>query len=158
MEQVDQRSRLSNVIIDGMSSESVLDAKTEFVDICTNVLNISSDIVEMRKSPNKKSNVVTLASPWQVAQILAAKDKLKHTQIYMKKDFTKAELNAKYRLRQLGKALSAANKNTKVRFGEFAIYVNDIKYTWFDGNIVATSNKDALSLLQICDFRRTSDH
>ena len=146
LEYVDQRSRSANIVIDGMNSKTVPEAKSEFADICSQILKTPADVVELRKFPNSKSFTVTLGSTSQAMNILAAKGKLKGTTLYVKKDYTKSEQNTKYNLRQLRKALTNADKNIKTRLGEFCIFINDYKYYWSNGKIVAMSNKEAALL------------
>lgn len=148
LEVIDQRSRCSNIVIDGMLSKNPQEAKTELAGICSNNLKIHTDIVGMRKLPNKNSYIATLGSSAQAFNIIEAKNKLKNSNIFIKKDYTKAELDTQYNLRQIRKALSA-DKTLKVRLGEFCVYVNDQKYTWSDGKIQATSYREALFLTNL---------
>lgn len=91
----------------------------------------------------------------QVNNVTAAKNKLKGNTIYIQKDYTEEEQNARYNLRQISKCISGKNSNVKVRLGEFCIFVNNNRYTWSSGKIIANSNSDAeylRNLLTECSY------
>ena len=65
----------------------------------------------------------------------------------MQKDYTKDEQNVRYNLRQFNKALKNSAANVKVRLGEFCIFIDDQKYMWANGELLASNSKE-LSFLQ----------
>lgn len=143
IEQIDRRSRLTNIVVSGMASANATAAKLDFINLCTNNLNVNANVVTVRALPSKGTFVFTLETYLQANNILAAKDKLKGGTIYIQKDYTKEEQNTRYNLRQLNKKISNLNLNIKVRLGEFCTFINNKKYSWMPGKFVAYSNEDA---------------
>jgi len=151
LEFVDQRSRRTNVMVGGIKSSSVQEAKLEFIELCSKALTTQVEVIEIRKLPAKNSYVVTLSNAAQAASVLTNKKRLKGTSIYIQKDYTKIEQSTRYHLRQIRKVIVTADKKAKVKFGEFCIYVNDCKFTWSDNHLVSTDVKDAEMLNSILE-------
>lgn len=81
----------------------------------------------------------TLETYLQATNVLAAKNKLKGSKIFIQKD----EQNTRFNLRQLNKKILNLNMNIKVRLGEVCTFINNKKYTWMLGKFIAYSNDDA---------------
>lgn len=143
IEQIDRRSRLTNIVVSGLASANAAAAKLDFIDLCTNKLIVNANVVTVRVLPSKGTFLFTLETYLQANNVLAAKDKLKGDMIFIQKDYTKEEQDTRYNLRQLNKKISNLNLNIKVRLGEFCTFINNKKYTWMLGKFVAYSNEDA---------------
>lgn len=143
LEYIDRKTRSANVVVSGLNSTNIIDAKTDFVDLCTNTLKVNINVVTVRSLPSNRTFLFTLETNMQALNVLAAKGNLKGVAIYIQKDYTYDEQHARYNLRKISKNLSALNKNLKVRLGEFCIFVNNKKYTWSTGKVFACSNADA---------------
>lgn len=143
MEFIDRRSRTSNIIVSGLLCTNSQVAKNKFRDICIKELNVEVRIISARILALGKSFVFSLESSAQAVNILAAKGKLRGQEIYIQKDYTDDEQSTRYKLRQLSKTISKTKKDVKVRLGEFCIFINDKKFTWYNGKVMASSVNDS---------------
>lgn len=143
IEQIDRRSRSTNIVVNGLVSANAAAAKLDFMDICTNKLYVNANVVTARSLPSKGTFMFTLETYLQATNVLAAKDKLKGGTIFIQKDYTKDEQNTRFNLRQLNKKILNLNMNIKVRLGEFCTFINNKKYTWMLGKFIAYSTDDA---------------
>lgn len=91
LEFIDRRTRSANIVVNGLNSEKMHDVKTEFVNLCTNVLNVDVYVVNTRKLPAKKSFLFALGSCMQASNVLNAKGNVKNKEIFIQKDYTKYE-------------------------------------------------------------------
>lgn len=149
IEQIDRRSRSSNIVVSGLVCVNAAAAKAVFNKLCTDSLNVYANVVTVRDLPAKNTFLFTLESQLQVVNVLGAKDKLKGGTIFMHKDYTKDEQNIRYNLRKLNKTISNLNMNLKVRLGEFCSYIDNRKYSWALGKIVAYSVDDHEFLIKL---------
>ena len=76
-------------------------------------------------------------------KVLAASGRLKGQPIFISKDFTSQEQNTRYKLRKITKAIRAKNKSLKIKHGDLCIYINDIRFTFYNDKICAKSASDA---------------
>lgn len=146
IEQIDRRSRASNIVVSGMLCNNISAAKFDFINLCNNSLGVNAKVVNARSLPSINTFLFTLETNLQAVNVLEAKNKIRGTKIFIQKDYTKEEQNMRYNLRHINKSISKYNMNIKVRLGEFCTYINDKKYTWEDGKLVALSNTDAETL------------
>lgn len=156
LEYIDRRSRSANVVVGGLNVSNIQNAKAEFTKLCSDVLNVNIDVVSTRMIAAGKTFLFSLGSSTQAFNVVAAKGKLKGQQVYIQKDYTEEEQNVRYNLRQLSKKITQINQSVKVRLGEFCIFINNIKYTWSSGKVIAYSNNDAEylnNLLTECNYR-----
>lgn len=154
LELIDRRSRSSNVVVSGLKSEKINAVKVEFSKLCAEVLNVNINIMSARMISLGKA-CFTLESSMQVLNVTSAKNKLKGKTIFIQKDYTEGEQNVRYNLRQLSKGISKSKQTVKVRLGEFCIFINNIKYTWSMGKIMANTSADAVflnNLLTECNY------
>lgn len=149
MEFIDRRSRSANVIVSGLNSGINFTSKNDFEMLCANVLKVKVNVISSRKLAAGNSYCFTLESSLQANNVLAAKRNLKGQRIYINKDYTEVEQNIRYQLRNLSKNLTRANKTLKVRLGEFCIFIDNNKFTWANGKIIASSNNNAEFLRKI---------
>lgn len=155
LEFIDRKSRSSNVVVSGLSNSNVNGAKSEFVKLCTEVLKTNVNIISTRMISSGKAVCFTLESSTQAYNVTSAKNKLKGRSVYIQKDYTEEEQNVRYNLRQISKKISKSNSNVKVRLGEFCIYLNNKKYIWSKGKVLANSEMDAQflnGLLAQCNY------
>lgn len=143
IEQIDRRSRSANVVVSGLSCKSTLSAKKRFEKICKDDLKMEVDIVKTRMLSSGKSFIFSLDTYGQAQRVIDSRTKLNGKSIYIQKDYTAVEQMNRYNLRKLSKVLSSSKNNIKVRLGEFCIFVDDIRYTWGDGKILAPSQREA---------------
>ncbi|GBP12700.1 hypothetical protein EVAR_70832_1 [Eumeta japonica] len=146
LDYIDRSMRLSNVVVTGLSSRNNNVAKTEFENLCADVLKVSNKIMSTRLLAGGKTFCFTLESRQQASDVLAAKNKLKGRRVYINKDYTNEEQNKRYKLRKLRRSIAACNRSVKVRLGEFCIFVENKKYTCDGNEIIANSNQDAVFL------------
>lgn len=149
MEYIDRRSRSTNVIVNGLLCASTQSAKNIFRDICIKELNVEINIISARMLTSGKSFVFTLESSAQAHNVLMAKGKLRGQEIYIQKDYTDDEQSTRYKLRQISKTITKSKKDVKVRLGEFCIFVNDKKFTWHSGKVMASSENDSQYLRKL---------
>ena len=98
----------------------------------------------------RRSFIFNLDSSSNVQKVLAAKRKLKGRPIYIQKDYTAQEQNARYNLRQICKGIRDKNKLTKIRQGDLSIFVDDMKVTWgLNNKVFVQSSADAERLEKI---------
>lgn len=151
IEVIDRKSRATNVMVNGLDCTAVPSAKTKFMDICKNILQVEVNVISTRIISSGKSCLFTLETSSQANNVLTAKGKLKGQQIYIHKDYTEDDQCSRYNLRQISKVISKSKKDVKVRLGEFAIFINDKKFTWFNGKIKAYSDNDTEYLRKLFD-------
>lgn len=155
LEFVDRNARSTNIIVSGLSCNNVNAVKAEFLNLCTKVLKVNTNVMSTRMLASGKSVCFTLESRMQAANVISAKKELKGQAIYLQKDYTAVEQNVRYNMRQISKKISKSCTNIKVRLGEFCIYINNKKYTWSNGKVIANTNSDAEflnSLLAKCNY------
>lgn len=143
LEHVDKISRRNNIIISGLTSRFVPQALNEFGTLCNTTLNVSVNVVEVRKISNGKSFILTLNSPMEVNAVLSCRRSLSGSNIYIDKDYTADERNKRYFLRQIGKNVKKADKNVKIRYGDHRIFINDKAYTYVGDKVIASNKPDA---------------
>lgn len=89
----------------------------------------------------QKTFLFNLESSSEVQKVLSTKEKLKDHTVYILKDYTEEEQHVRYNLR-----IKEKKKGLKVRLGEFWIFVENKKYSWPKGKIMAYANDDAILL------------
>ncbi|XP_065368766.1 uncharacterized protein LOC135961198 [Calliphora vicina] len=121
LEFIDRKSRSSNVVVSGLNAVNVNAARAEFMNLCTTVLNVNTNVMSTRIISSGRSFLFCLETSMQVYNVIAAKHKLKGQTIYIKKDYTEEEQNVRFNLRQISKKINNSNKTIKVRMREFCI-------------------------------------
>lgn len=155
LETIDRRSRSSNVMVAGLSSNNIHTAKTEFLKLCSDMLKININIMSTRMIAGGRSFCFTLETSMQAYNVISAKRKLDGQNIFIQKDYTEEEQNVRYNLRQISKNIAKHDKSIKVRLGEFCIFINNNKYTWSNGKILTNSDNNAeylSKLLADCNY------
>lgn len=146
IEQIDHRSRSTNIVVNGLVSTTTSTVKSEFIELCNNHLGVDIKVATVRALSTKNTKntyLFSLESQLQAVNVLAVKNKLKGRNIFIAKDYTKEEQNIRYNLRKVIANIAKHNANVKRRLGEFCIYIDDIKYFWSSGKLVANSIADA---------------
>lgn len=146
IEFIDRRSRSTNLVVNGLKCSNVQSAKVEFIKICTNVLDVKINVISTRMIAKEKTFLFNLESSSEVQKVLSTKGKLKDHTVYIQKDYTEEEQQVRYNLRQVSKRINEKKKGLKVRLGEFWIFVENKKYAWSKGKIMAYTNDDAVFL------------
>lgn len=146
IEFIDRRTRSSNVVASGLKCNNIQSAKMEFIKICTNVLEVKINVISTRMIVKDNTFLFNLESCSDVQKVLAAKGKLKDQAIFIQKDYTEEEQQVRYNLRQISKNVNEKKKGVKVRLGEFWIFIENKKYSWSKGKIIAYTNDDAAFL------------
>lgn len=142
LEFIDKNFRSTNIMVTGLNSNNIGEAKEDFSKLCSDVLQVNANVVSARVIVPKKSFCFSLESYIQAHSIIAAKNKLRGRSVYMQRDYTENEQNVRYKLRCLSKQISNNNKSVRVRLGEFCIYVNHKRYTWGSDKVLANSRVD----------------
>ena len=149
LEHIDRKTRTSNVVVTGLNCSNSQDAKADFSKLCSEVLDINTNISNSIMI-GKRSFIFNLDSSSNVQKVLAAKRKLKGRPIYIQKDYTAQEQNARYNLRQICKGIRDKNKLIKIRQGDLSIFVDDMKVTWgLNNKVFVQSSADAERLEKI---------
>lgn len=141
IELIDRKTRVTNVVVNGLKSSSTQSAKEEFSQLCTNVLQVDLNIGSTSML-SKKSFMFNLDSNAAVCKVLAAKGKLKGRREYIQRDYTTQEQHTRYQLRQINKKIRNKNSSINVKLGEFNITIDNKKFTWSNNNVIAFSNED----------------
>lgn len=149
LEHIDRKTRTSNVVVTGLNCSNSQDAKADFSKLCSEVLDINTNISNSIMI-GRRSFIFNLDSSSNVQKVLAAKRKLKGRPIYIQKDYTAQEQNARYNLRQICKGIRDKNKLIKIRQGDLSIFVDDMKVTWgLNNKVFVQSSADAERLEKI---------
>lgn len=148
LEMVDRKCRSTNIVVNGLCCTNPHAGKNRFVDVCKNMIGADMNISHTRMLSSGKTFIFTLDTYTDVHTVLSAKGKLMEQQIYVHKDYTPDELNTRYNLRRFAKSLAHKNEY-KVRLGEFCVFINDKRYSWSNGNLLASSELDAKILSDI---------
>lgn len=151
LELIDRKSRAASIVVGGLNSNNIHTAKAEFIDICLKLLEVHVNVLSVRILSKKMNFLFNLESTVQVNNIMAAKGKLQGVPVYIQKDYTEEEQSTRYNLRMISKSISKKDATIKVRLGEFCIFVENKKYTWSKGNVVAYCSNDADFLLNILE-------
>ena len=62
--------------------------------------------------------------------------------LYIQKDSTADERTAMFHLRQLNRAIRSVDSRLKIRNRNSCLYINDVLYTWANGDIIAPRETD----------------
>lgn len=149
LEYIDRKARATNIVVSGLRSINAAAAKNDFLSLCETELRVNVNIVLVRPLQSKKSYLFTLESSLQTINVLAAKKNLMSDQVYIQKDYTKEELNIRYNLRKINKTIAHTRTNLKTRLGDTCIYIENRRYSWSMGKVVAYSRKDADYLISL---------
>lgn len=149
LEQVDKTGRRNNIVVSGLASKFVPQALEEFKKLCELKLKVSVNVVEVRRIASGKSFLLTLNSIMEVNAILSSRRLLIGSNIFIDRDYTFDERNKRYLLRQLGKTVKNADKNMKIRYGDYSIFINDKPYTYDGDKIIAANKSDAEMLKNV---------
>ena len=133
----------SNIVASGLASTSIKPAINELVNLSNSVLKTPINITEAQSLPKNNGYVFTLNSNLEANNMLMSKAKLRGTNVFIQREATADERVPMFHLRQLGKAIHAADPRLKVRNGISCIYINDVFYSWPNGYFTASS--DALT-------------
>ena len=148
LELIDRTSRRNRIIIRGLTSTDNNSAVGEMYKLFGEVLQVNVNIHDIFKLNNRNSFAVTLASPEQVRSVLAKSKLLKGSAVYIDNDLTKNEQEARFQIRTLARKLSPLD-NLKIRPAGRAMYLNDKKFIWSDGKIIAGNPRDAAFIKSI---------
>lgn len=149
LEIIDRRSRSSNVVVSGLTCTSSLLAKKEFTKICTEIMNVDVDVVTTRMVGSGRLFIFTLGSCIQTQKVLSAKRNLNGKNIFIQRDYTESEQSIRYNMRKLKNEVLNKRINVNVRLAEFSIYINEKRFNWSQGKIIAASECDAAFLKEI---------
>lgn len=143
LEQIDRKSRSSSIVVGGLKSSDNQTAKSEILKLCSEVLHVQVNVVSTRMLPKSNSFLFNLETSLQVNNIMAAKNKLRGMSIYIQNDYTANEQTVRYNLRKISRSITKQNSKIRVRLGEFCLYIDNKKYSWSDGKIIAYSSEDS---------------
>ena len=142
LERIDRKTRLSSVVVNGLSSGDSTEAKLEFNKLCTEVLHVNVSVTSCVKL-SRRSFIFNLESSTMTQNLLSSRSKLKGRSVYIQKDFTANEQNVRFKLRKISNCIKEKNKSIKVRLGDVCMYVNDKKFTWHNNKVMANSVSDS---------------
>lgn len=146
-EQLDKNSRRRNLIFCGINCVNTTMTKTEIANICNKVLKVEVSMVRIVTIKHNSDFLVELETVKQAVNILSNSAKLKNSGIYVQKDYTAEERNKRFHLRQLKNYLKRVSKDTKCMFKNTSLIIDDKRYEWCNGNIVAQNEVDKQSIM-----------
>lgn len=146
IESMDKSMRRTNVVVSGIKSTSLADAKSKIIDICANTLNINVNIVRARVLKPNQEYLVEFETVQQAINVLMNGGKLKGGGIFVRKDLTADERSKQYHMRKLKNELIKLDGTTRCKFKGSSLIVNDKQYEWFDGAVIAKCVEDKESL------------
>lgn len=146
VEQMDKRSRRTNIILSGLKTNNYQEANEKFNDLCIRVLNVKAAVVRIIKLKTKDEFLVELESAVQANNILIHSGKLKDTGIFIQRDFTTEERDQRYHLRQLKKAIRTTDKTITSKFKDTTLFVNEKPFRWSNHGVIAASETDKIFL------------
>jgi len=149
LESVDKSSRRTNVIVNGLKSQSSSDASTEFEGICRAKLKTTTKIATVRKMRNGRGFIFGFDSVRDTEAIIAARKALKGTKIFINRDLTENERQTRVKLANIAKTLEETDNQLKVRYTDFSVFVNDIHLSMHNNKMQVNDTKDAEFLKNI---------
>lgn len=143
LEQVDKSSRRNNIVVRGLTGNTVASAVKDFKVLCDTTLKAAANVMEARKIANGKSFLLTLNSALEVRSVLSSRGSLAGSNIFIDKDYTEHARSIRYFLRQIGRSAKNVNKRLTIRYGDLSIIIDDKSFYCADNTIFARNIADA---------------
>lgn len=143
LEQVDKSSRRNNIVVRGLTGNTVASAVKEFKVLCDTTLKAAANVMEARKIANGKSFLLTLNSALEVRSVLSSRGSLAGSNIFIDKDYTEHARSIRYFLRQIGRRAKNVNKRLTIRYGDLNIIIDGKSFYCADNTIFAGNKADA---------------
>ena len=140
--QLEKSAIRSNVVVSGLASTSVKPAINEFINLSNSVLKTNVNVTEARKLPNNSVFVFTMSTALKANAVVSSKNKLRGSNVNIQKDSTADECTEMFHLRQLDRSIRSVDSRLKIRNGNSCVHINDVLYTWANGDIIAPRETD----------------
>lgn len=155
MEIMEKSYRRKNVIFSEIDCSNVSAAKSKIMSICTSNLKVFVFIVRIAMLKKNSDFLVEFETTQQAIDIFNNSEKLKNSGIWVQHDYTPDERTQRYKLRQLKREIQKVDVVSIIKFKNTALMINEIRYNWSNGNIMAQNDnemKELVDLLAKCDI------